>query len=112
MNAILGLLLAFQVTAFATPIHFDEVILTKDTSTDFSTHANRTKDEYVQCLNHGVVFESYQAAVDYDALQDGLYDCQGQFVMVPGQGHVQIFALTHCQALSGLKQNCEFGGGK
>lgn len=59
-------------------------------------------------LGQGIDIGSFAAAREIEALSNGLYICQGEFVNTPSRPRIQIFGLRNCvsQDPDALKARC------
>jgi hypothetical protein len=109
MKKLLVLLFVCSPAFAATSLTFTSAVVTKQTGPgNWHFLVHRDVAEWCSGYGHGLQFGAFQAARDFDALGDGLYTCNGEFVAAPGTSAAQIFALSGCVAADpvAMKKSC------
>jgi hypothetical protein len=97
-------------SAYGAPLTSTETWITKTMNHigNLQINGHRTLADW--CANRGnaIEFGSFQAAQAVDALGDGLYRCEGEFVNTPEKSQVILFQIDRCDLLvpSDLKKSC------
>ncbi len=111
MKSTFLILLSFlSLSVFAQPLTHTQITLTKNSADQNGlNYLAAPLARWCQDTNTVVEFGSFEAAAYVEALENGLYLCDGKFVTGPFQSPVQIFAISDCKAQNAddLKNKCQ-----